>query len=203
MNQSYKRTENVDYQTSLNENHMSQRRHSPDPSLLRLLRGAMVIIGGTILLVGMLLIILPMFRVSNILVVGASIYTEEEIIAASGIEIGDEILMLDHENIRREIWEECDYVNGITIRRGFNTVKITIEENANLMYTEFVGKYYVLNRDFCVLSVVEDEAELQGFLRVELPEIDRIGVGSQIRFENEALDTGYILDLLDWLILTL
>lgn len=197
MNQSYKRTENVDDQTSLNENHMSQRRHRPDPSLLRLLRGAMVIIGGTILLVGMLLIILPMFRVSNILVVGASYYTEEEIIAASGITVGDEILMIDRESVYNNIWEKLPYVNAVNMRRFFNTVKITVEENTNLMYTEFVGKYYVLNRDFRVLTSVEDESELKGIVRVELPEIAALGVGSQIRFENEALDTGYILDLLD------
>ena len=197
MSHSYTTTEQNDYQSALYESEKPKRHNQPDPAMLQLLRGAMVIIGGAILLVGLLLIILPMFRVSSIQVIGASYYTEAEIIEASGIEVGDEMLMLDRSTVYNNIWEKLPYVNGVNMRRVFNTVKITVEENTNLMYTEFVGKYYVLNRDFRVLSVVEDEADVNGFLRVELPEIASLGVGSRIRFENEALDTDYILDLLE------
>ena len=174
-----------------------QRYNQPDPTKLQYLRGAMVIIGGAILLLGMLLIVLPMFRVSSVKVVGASYYTEAQIIEASGIEIGDEMLMLDRSDVYNNIWTKLPYVNGVKMNRFFNTVKITVEENTNLMYTEFVGKYYVLNRDFHVLTSVEDEAELTGFLRVELPEIASLAVGSRITFENEALDTDYIVALLE------
>ena len=146
---------------------------------------------------GLLLLVLPMLHVSDIQVIGASFYTDEEVIAASGIEVGDEVMQINYDDVCQSIWKELPYVNSIRIRRAFNTVKITVEENTGLMYTEFVGKYYVINRDFRVLAAVEDESTLSGILRVELPEIARLAVGSQIRFENEALDTGYILELLD------
>ena len=197
MSQNFTTTQSNNRQSSQFDNASPQRRNQPNPSVLRFLRGAMVVVGSAILLVGMLLIVLPMFYVSSIEVVGVSYYSEEEIVEASGIKIGDEMLMLDREAVGNEIFEKLPYVNGVKIRRVFNTVKITIEENTNLMYTEFVGKYYVLNREFRVLNAVEDEAELQGFLRVELPEISSIGVGFKIRFENEALDTQYITELLE------
>ena len=197
MSQNFTKTQSTNHTGDRSARAVPQRRKQPNPSVLRLLRGAMVMVGGAILLVGLLLIVLPMFRVSSIRVVGASYYSEEEIVEASGIKIGDEMLMLDREAVGNEIFEKLPYVNGVKMRRGFNTVKITVEENTNLMYTEFVGKYYVLNRDFRVLNAVDDEAELQGFLRVELPEIARLGVGSQICFENEGLNTGYILELLE------
>ena len=177
MSQNFTTTQSNNRQSSQFDNTSPQRRNQPNPSVLRFLRGAMVVVGSSILLVGMLLIVLPMFYVSSIEVVGASYYSEEAIVEASGIKIGDEMLMLDRVAVGNKIFEKLDYVNGVKIRSGFNTVKITIEENANLMYTEFVGKYYVLNREFRVLNAVEDEAELQGFLRVELPEISSIGVG--------------------------
>ena len=197
MSQIFKTTESTDYQTALYTNNTPQRRNQPDPSVLHRLRGAIAVVGCAILLVGMLLIILPMFRVSSIQVTGASFYTDEQIIEASGIEVGDEMLMLDRNSVYNNIWEKLPYVNGVKMRRVFNTVKITVEENTNLMYTEFVGRYYVLNRDFYVLAAVDNEADVNGFLRVELPEIASLGVGSKIRFENEALDTGYVLDLLE------
>ena len=197
MSQNFTTTQSNNRQSSHFDNTSPQRRNQPNPSVLRFLRGAMVVVGSAILLVGMLLIVLPMFYVSSIEVIGASYYSEEKIVEASGIKIGDEMLMLDREAVSYKIFDEFPYVNIVKIRRGFNTVKITIEEKANLMYTEFVGKYYVLNREFRVLNAVEDEAELQGFLRVELPEISSIGVGFKIRFENEALDTQYITELLE------
>ena len=197
MSQIFQTTENNDYQSALYTNNTPQRRNQPDPYVLQVLRFAISVVGCAILLVGMLLIVLPMFRVSSIKVTGASFYTEEQIIEASGIEVGDEMLMLDRTDVYNNIWEKLPYVNGVSMRRVFNTVTIAVEENTNLMYTAFVGRYYVLNRDFYVLSAVDNEAEVNGFLRVELPEIASLGVGSKIRFENEALDTGYVLDLLE------
>ena len=178
---------------------VNTRKNQPDPALLQLLRGAMVVLGGAILLVGMLLIILPMFRVKSFRIEGESFYTEAQIIEASGIEIGEEILSIDRNEIYQRIWDALPYVNGVKLTRSFSTVKITVKENTNLMYTEFGGSYYTLNRDFRVLSRTENEEDLNGFLRVELPEVAALGVGSKIRFENEALDTGYIVELLETL----
>ena len=50
-------------------------KKKPNPALLRLLRMAMLIAGGLILLFGLLLLVLPMFRVQGIEVSGNSFYS--------------------------------------------------------------------------------------------------------------------------------
>ena len=129
MSQIFQTTENNDYQSALYTNNTPQRRNQPDPYVLQVLRFAISVVGCAILLVGMLLIVLPMFRVSSVKVVGASYYTEAQIIEASGIEIGDEMLMLDRSDVYNNIWTKLPYVNGVKMNRFFNTVKITVEEN--------------------------------------------------------------------------
>ena len=167
--------------------------------LLELLRGCMVILAGMIVVVGLLLIILPMFRVKTIKVEGNSYYTAEQIIEATGIEIGQEMVTVSKGQMTEGIWKDCKYVDEVSIGKYFFSVKIKVTERKNVMYTEFNGKYIALDQSFKALGESENEADFEGFLKVTLPEIASLSIGGQINFEKDEMDLSYISQLFDTL----
>ncbi|MBO5295219.1 MAG: FtsQ-type POTRA domain-containing protein [Clostridia bacterium] len=180
---------------SHNQNPLNRKR--PDPALLRTLRGVMLTVGAIILLAGLLLLILPMFRVNTIKVEGNGIYSAEEIVEASGILEGQELLTVNTKDASHRIYEKCHHVESVKILCTPFSVKIEVKEFDHVMYTEFNGKYISLNRDFRVLEESESADAFAGFLYVELPEIAAITVGSPIRFENADADLSYVNQLID------
>lgn len=177
-------------------------RQKKNTAALRLLRAAMALVGGVIAVVGLLLLILPMFRVKSIKVEGNTQYTAEEIIEASGIKIGDEIFAIgSKDEIRYRIWDwdTKHYIDEVGIRRGLTSVTIIVSPPQNLMFTEFNGKYYMIDRGFRVLHESGNKADLAGLPEVELPVIGSLAVGSKLTFENADADLSYITDLLDTL----
>lgn len=86
------------------------QRRRPSPALLRLLRNVMLTLAGMIVVVGLLLLILPTFRVQTIKVQGASYYTEDQIRAASGIVEGQELFGINVDEVCQSIWDNCIYV---------------------------------------------------------------------------------------------
>lgn len=184
--------------------HPLSGRKKPSTATLRIMRGAMLVVGGMILVIGLLLLILPMLRVQRIKVEGNTYYTAEEIIAASGIAVGEqEMLTLDTDAAMTSIylWDTAKHIDNIEVKRYFTTVKIIVTEPKTVMYTEFNGKYYSidLGKDFRVLRECGNEAELAEFPRVELPLIASLSVGGKLTFEDENADFSYITTLLETL----
>ena len=184
--------------------HPLSGRKKPSTAMLRTMRGAILVVGGMILVIGLLLLILPMLRVQKIKVEGNTYYTAEEIIAASGIAVGEqEMLTLDTDAALTRIyqWDTAKHIDNLEIKRFFTTLVIKVTEPRTVMYTEFNGKYYSidLGKDFRVLRECENEAELAEFPRVELPMIASLSVGGKLTFEDENADFSYITTLLDTL----
>lgn len=175
----------------------SVKRRGADPKLLRMLYRLMLAVGGAILLVGLLLIILPAFRIKEIRVEGNNYYTAEQIIAASKLEVGQEILALDTKGGIDSIYHTCQYVKSARILRTPFSVCIEIVEFDHVMYTEFNGKYYALNRDFRVLAESEDAAAFSDFLFVKLPDVSALAVGAKLRFVDKNVDLSYINEMID------
>lgn len=169
----------------------------PSPALLRLLHRGMLLLSAVILLLGLALIILPTFRVQTVSVEGASFHTPEEIIEASGIYVGQEILSIDKNAVNLRIWESCKYVDEISIVSSFDSIRIVVTELPNVMYTKFNDTYVSLDRNFRVIGQTENEADFSSFLYVELPEIASLSLGKTLSFENESIDLTYVTDLLD------
>ena len=92
-------------------------------------RVAVGILGSTLLLVsfGMLLLVLPAFKVQSIKVKGNSRVAEESVIAASGVEIGDEILDLKKGEIAERIAQD-ENVERVSVKTSLGSVTIKIVE---------------------------------------------------------------------------
>ncbi len=175
----------------------SGRKSRASDPLLRAIRMAILILCALILIMGTVLIVLPMFRVKTVIVEGEGYHTEDEIIQASGIKEGDEIFAIDKQDVCNRIFDTCGNVQKISISRSFNTVRITVEEGNNLMYTEHDGRYYMLDDTFRAWAVSDCEADFAAYPEVKLPAIAGITLGTEISFVSE--DVSYISELISYL----
>ena len=67
------------------------------------------------------------FRVETVMVTGSQRYTQEEIIAASGIQVGDNLYALNKVRIDRNIRTQLPYVGELSINRALpSTIVITV-----------------------------------------------------------------------------
>lgn len=169
----------------------------PGATQLRLMHRGMLLLSAAIVLLGLALIVLPLFRVQSVSVEGCSVHSAEEILAASGIEVGQELFAIDKNAVNLRIWESCKYVDEISIVSSLNSIRIIVTELPNVMYTRFNDTYVSLDRDFRVIEQTENEEDFSSFLYVELPEISSLAVGKILSFENENADLGYVTELLD------
>lgn len=177
------------------------RRKQQNTGLLRRLSQLILGVGAIVLILGLLLLILPSFRVKEITVAG-NVRTEgAAIIAASGLERGDELLGISKNDMMRNIWENCPYVDEISIKISPSRVKITVTEYPadQVMYSNYGGYFYSFDRSFRVLEVSEHENDFSSFLKVTLPEITGLCAGCKLTFSNPSIDRSYIGTLLDGL----
>lgn len=171
------------------------RQNRPAESKLRALRAAMVGICGVILLLGILLTVLPLFRVNKIVVDGNSYYTAEQIISFSGISEGDEWFSLNGNSVANAVRSGGEYIDRVMVSSEFFfVIRITVVEK-KMMYTEHEGIYYAFDDTFTVIRASEQAADFADFLYVELPEISGIREGYEIRFANAEMDMSYINEL--------
>lgn len=160
----------------------------------------MLISGALIVILGLLLLILPMFRVKKVEIEGLENCTYEDVLEASGIEIGDEILSLDSYEIIERIYndENCQWIERCSIVKTPFSVKIIVEERKDIK-TVAQGDYtIVFDRDFLVLQILKNgEAPPAAFLRVDLPAYGTVRVGEKLRFSDADADYSYINRLCD------
>lgn len=115
-----------------NSQKRSHRGHSVNRhTMMRNLQNqvAMGILGSTMLLIifGMLLLILPAFKVHTITVRGNNRIAEESVIAASGVSIGDELLDLNKSEIVDRIAQD-ENIERVSVSTSLGGVTIRIVE---------------------------------------------------------------------------
>lgn len=133
-----------------------RRRHNQ-----RKKRGRM---GGLYRVVAVLLVLVAVsagcvvfFRVRTIQVEGAVRYTQEEIVAASGLEEGSYLALLDTVTMARQIRAQLPYVERAAIRRALpDTVVITVEESAVAAAVKSQGQWWLINAAGKLLEAVGD-----------------------------------------------
>ena len=166
--------------------------------LLGLMRGAMLVLIGLIAVLGLLLMVLPMFRVKTIHVKGVSDAEAAVIIEELNAYIGEEVLAVNSNDIRDEhIYApqnmvKFGYIKSFKLHRGLSSITVEVLERDNPVYTKIDGVCYLLSSDFYVLSATENEADFASFPRVELPAVRGVKIGAPLWFENENVDLSYV-----------
>lgn len=181
------------------------RRMKKNEKKLRLLQLIMTAVIISILIVGMLLLILPKFRVKTIVVEGEGLTETEkqQILVASEIDVGDEIWAVKAGHKSREIdnkiYEACPYIDTISISCGMSKVTITVTKAQNLMYTEHAGEWYAFDPDLQVWMKNAEQSAFSPFLKAKLPTVSSMQVGQMVQFKNADISYGYVAELVDGL----
>ena len=124
------------------------------------------------------------FKVENIEVQGAERYTQEEVVAASGVEIGSNLFLMDKYDVASRIRSELSYVETVQIIRKLpSTLSITVTESKTAMAIEQEDVLWLISGTGKLVDTVtagtKDYPTITG-LTLKDPRI-----GSTLQAENE------------------
>ncbi len=120
------------------------------------------------------------FRVTTIVVTGAVNYEEAEIIGASGIEPGDNLIFIDRSGAASRIRSKLPYIESVAVRRVLpNTVNIEILESRALAYLAVDGELWAIDRS-CKALAKTTSAQVEGLIHVTGIEATKPSVGEII-----------------------
>lgn len=164
---------------------------------LRLVRLSVMALGAALAVVGLLLLILPTLRVKAITVTGNSVTSTAEILAASGVQVGDELFKLTQGEIADNIQSQFPTL-GVRVKRGLSEITIEITERGSA-YISYSGHWFLLNEDLTVVSMSDDENAFRDYPRMMLPSVARLSVGKAVQFAENGIDRSYVSELLSLL----
>lgn len=149
-----------------------------------IIRGAL---GSILLVIGVLLAILLFFNIGKISVSGDMVYSAEEIIAASEVENGDNLVFLSEKKINELVTKKLPYVGEIKIKRKLPAhLEIQVIKTEACYAVEQDGRYMILNSAGKVLEVNLEEKR-ENLILLRAGKITSAVVGEKAVFENENL----------------
>ena len=174
------------------------KRRKPNAKVLRLLRLGMLASGAVIVVLALIMLLLPMFKINKIVVEGNNYYDDEAVLQMAGIAAGDELFGWDMQKSCNAIIAAYPYASDVYVSIEFFTVKIEIVERPTVMYAEYQDQYFSFDRDLRVLEIKTDgEEAFSPFLRVKLPMLSSVQRGYFVQFDSSVSDVSYLNQLLD------
>lgn len=159
----------------------------------RLLRPLSVILAAVAVVTALTMF----FKVENIVVTGAERYDAAEIIAASGVETGDNLILLDRYHIAQRIYTSLPYITDVSPKQEFpNTLNIEVTETKTVAVIQGLGAYWLMNTDGKLLEAVDAPAAA-GYLQITgVPAVEP-AVSESLRLPEESpITAGRLLELL-------
>lgn len=143
------------------------------------------LVGIVFLCVGIILALTLFFNINKIVVSGDKVYSEKEVVDASEINMGDNLIFLSKEEINSEITKELPYVGAVRIKRRLpSTLEIVITKTDAYMATAQDGYYILLDKNG---KVLEKDLEIidENIVLANLGEINSVEIGEIISLKEE------------------
>ncbi len=126
-----------------------------------------------------------LFPIKNIVVDGGSIYGKDEIIKASEILEGDNIIILSSEKAANRISKTLPKSGDITIKKQLpDTVKITVKNAVPTYYFILDGAYYIADKNLKVIEISGEQPS--GCILIKLKEFPEIAEGEIVSLSEES-----------------
>ncbi len=114
-----------------------------------------------VIIIGIVLSLTVFFNVTKIEVEGNTIYTEKEIIAASGVDTGDNLFLVSRDGVRNSIFEKLPFTGTVEFSNKLpGTLKIKVYDTSVRCAIETKDGYILINENGKVLAVVDTLEEL-------------------------------------------
>ncbi len=154
-------------------------------------RGSNVVyyVALTFILVGIfaVLSVTVLFNIEQIIVVGDSIYSEEQIIAASGLEGNENLVRLNLSGTAEKILDKLVELDSVRVDKTYpSAVTITVERSVPMANFWFGGKNYVISHTGRVMRIGDEEESVMRVIGYE-PE-DSVIVGAFVKAKDEEQD---------------
>lgn len=150
----------------------------------RILKIAAVIIFAAVVVCGLSVTVL--FNISEIKVPQTgSKYTAEQIISASGLDIGNNMLRTDFDSTGKRIEKNLPYVLSVEIKKtlsGVITISVT-DDKASVIFKTGDG-YALADDNGKILEILKEEPENNNYMRLETKEEINAVTGSIITFAD-------------------
>lgn len=185
-----RRNPNMQYNRDGKNISTAEKRHKQNKKrkLKNNVRKALITIGLIIVLlaVAVVLSLTVFFKITAINVNGSGIYTSDEVVAYSNIDIGDNLFLINSDDCAKSLEENLPYIYSVTVKR-----KLPSEITLNI--TEATPCYYIKNEDGSY-KLLDDNLKVLKDSSKEIPadvkEIQSAAVtsskeGQIIVFENE------------------
>lgn len=129
------------------------------------------------------------FSVQEVRVSGNTMYTAEQVSAASGVETGDKLLLLHTGEIGETLEKNLPYIRHAQVKRVLpNTVEITVEESQpGFAVDRGDGTYTLLDDDFKVLEK-QAKAIPDGVYLISGAALSQDTPGAVVSFDGELID---------------
>jgi len=152
----------------------------------------------TLLSVAAIIFMSLFFRVSVIQVVNDTVYTDEEILASSGLEKGVNLLFINNFSAVSSIYATMPYVESVSLKRSMpNKIVLEVTGSEAVACVSFGDDYWLINPNGKLLEKIDAKAA-QNFIRVEHMEPLQPVAGEimQVR-EMDAGKDVYLFELLN------
>ena len=121
---------------------------------------------------------------TNIIVEGNAVVSSDTLIQASGIMVGDGFFEIDI-NEAKDGMSKIAYVDSVEIKRVFpNKICISVTENEECAYINFVGNYVGIDSKGKILEIKQEMSEVEKPV-VEGVRIENFTIGSYINVDNK------------------
>lgn len=162
-------------------------------SLGPLMRLLSVLLTAVVIVVALTLF----FKVDQVIVSGNGRYTQDEIASVSGVETGDNLILLDKYQIARRLYTQLPFITDVRIHRKLpDSLVIEVTETRVALALESGGAWWLLSESGKVLDV-SDESGAEGCLILRGVAAEGIAVGDQLSLAEGNITTERLLALVE------
>jgi len=114
-------------------------------------------------------------------------YTEEEMISASGVKPGDNLLSLSSSDVKERLKNSYPYINKVDVKKSFpSTLKISLEFYKPVMALELAEDVFLLSSDGKVLGAAsEEQIENERYCYIATPFIVNCIEGQKLELKSK------------------
>ena len=123
------------------------------------------------------------FPIEKIIVSGSKIYSNDQIIEASGIKKGDNIFTFGEEDAINSLKANLPFIEKVEFDRDFpNALNIKVFDAKPYLCVAINGEYYNVSKEGWVLEKVNNK--VNNTFEIKLPKV-KCEVGTQIAYEDQ------------------
>lgn len=162
-----------------------RRRRRGRGSLGPLMRVLSVVLTAVVVVVALTLF----FKVDQVVVSGNSRYSQDEIIAVSGVQQGDNLILLNKYQIAKELYSQLPYITDVRVNRNMpDQLLIEVTETRAALALESGGAWWLISETGKVLDTAE-ASEVEDYLLLRGFAAEGIVIGQQLQLTEGNLST--------------